>query len=115
MKQPEGLQECGLTLWNDITEAYELAPQELLLLEQACRTADLTTTLMRTVEDEGELILSNRYQEPRVHPALVELRNQRILLARILVVLRIPLGETEEDGERTQRRPIRGWTMPQAS
>ncbi len=48
----------------------------------------------------------------RANPALVELRQQRILLARLIVALRVPLGEAEDmvakGPARTQRRGARG-------
>jgi hypothetical protein len=43
----------------------------------------------------------------RAHPALVELRQQRITLARLIVALRVPLGE-QEGRARSQYRGLRG-------
>jgi hypothetical protein len=43
----------------------------------------------------------------KTHPALAEIRQQRITLARMLVALRIPAGE-ESDRPAGQRRGIRG-------
>jgi len=41
---------------------------------------------------------------------LVELRMQRILFARLLVALRVPIGDAEDAGsaDRLQRRGLRG-------
>jgi hypothetical protein len=41
----------------------------------------------------------------RAHPALTELRQQRIVLARLVVCLRVPLGD---EGQRSQYRGARG-------
>jgi len=41
-------------------------------------------------------------QGPRIHPALVEARQQRVTFARLLTALRIPTGE--DDSGRTQSR-----------
>jgi hypothetical protein len=60
------------------------------------------------VDAEGELSIS-RLGERRAHPALVELRQQQLLLARLIVALRVPMGDQEETGPpRAQRRGIRG-------
>ena len=45
--------------------------------------------------------------EWRAHPALVELRQQRIVLTRLIVALRVPLGE-QGDMDRSQYRGPRG-------
>jgi hypothetical protein len=46
----------------------------------------------------------------RPHAALVELRQQRIVLARLVVALRVPLGDQDEESApaRLQRRGARG-------
>jgi len=49
--------------------------------------------------------MSESSQGPRVHPALVELRQQRIALARLFAALHIPTGEDEG---RIQHRGTRG-------
>ncbi|WP_262391383.1 hypothetical protein [Nocardiopsis sp. CNR-923] len=60
-------------------------------------------------------MITSRLGETRTHPALVELRNQRILLARLLVALRVPLGEEDDGAERPQVRAVRGVYGPRAS
>jgi hypothetical protein len=47
----------------------------------------------------------------RAHPAAVELRQQQMTLARIIVALRVPLGEQQDAGPvRVQRRSI-SWRL----
>ena len=41
-------------------------------------------------------MVETRLGEQRPHPALVELRQQRLTLARLIVSLRIPLGDQED-------------------
>jgi hypothetical protein len=82
------------------------------LLTRACRVADVCAILQAIVDREGALY-TTRLGETRTHPALVELRNQGLLLARLITALRVPLGDQEEgagDG-RSQRRGIRGFYM----
>ena len=79
---------------------YELAEHETAILVQAVHVADLCTELQALVDEFGLM------KDGRANPALVELRMQRILLARLIVALRVPLGD--EDNARTQYRGPRG-------
>jgi hypothetical protein len=103
-KAPAGAGAAGRRLWRAVLSEFELAEHELALLRQAVHVADLCEALRATVEREG-LVLNGR-----PHPAMVELRQQRILLARLVVALRVPLGEQEDEAgpRRTQYRGTRG-------
>jgi hypothetical protein len=89
-----------------VLAAYVLEQHELLLLRQAVGAADICEQLQRTVSQEGPLLGG------KAHPAAVELRLQRITLTRILVALRVPLGDEAADSKhgppRLQRRGTRG-------
>lgn len=102
---PAGSGTAGRRLWRSVTAEYELQEHELALLRQAVGVADTCELLAGIVAVEGPL------KDGKVHPALVELRQQRILLARLVVALRVPL--TDENGQdegagRTQYRGTRG-------
>lgn len=104
---PAGTGQDGRRLWRAVLEVYELEEHELALLRQAVHTVDLCSRLQGQVEEEGVMV------EGRAHPALVELRQQRIILARLIVALRVPMGEVESSGKsgsggRTQYRGTRG-------
>ncbi len=103
---PRGTRAAGRRLWRAVLNDYDLAEHELTLLRQAVHVADLCKDLQQRLDDEGPLL------GDRAHPALVELRQQRILLARLIVALRVPLGEEEEEAKstasRSQRRGLRG-------
>lgn len=106
---PKGAGPAGRRLWRSIVTGFELAEHELALLRQAVHVADVCEELQKRVDDDGLLV------NGRTHPGLVELRQQRILLARLVVALRVPLAD-EEDGSpepasgagRSQRRGFRG-------
>jgi hypothetical protein len=93
---------------------YVLAEHELALLTQAVRVADVCEELQAIVEAEG-VMTTTRLGEPRSHPAVVELRNQRALLSRLVVALRVPIGDAElheaptTPAPRAQRRGQRGF------
>jgi hypothetical protein len=97
-------------LWRAVLADFDLEEHESSLLLQACRTADALDALQELLDTEGPM--SETSQGPRVHPALVELRQQRIALARLLAALRIPSGEgvaPDSSGRRAQPRAgVRG-------
>ncbi|WAJ32209.1 terminase [Arthrobacter sp. FX8] len=98
---PAGLKEAGLRMWRSIADEYELGEHELSILLEAARTVDALDDLERIVREEGVTNVSP--QGVRAHPALVEARQQRVTLAKLVASLRIPLDEEESIG-RTQRR-----------
>jgi hypothetical protein len=110
MDEPEGLKAHGGRLWRSIVVEFDLDQHELILLEQCCRSADLVAALAAEVDRFGPLTDAGK-----VRPATVELRQQRIVLARLLAALRVPLADHDDNGEpdtdpvrRLQRRPTRG-------
>lgn len=108
---PRGTQAAGRRLWRAVLSGFELEEHELVLLRQAVAVADVCEELQRVVDAEGPL-LAGQDGAPRSHPALVELRAQRILLARLVVALRVPLGEqlgSQPEWGRSQRRGTRGF------
>ena len=104
---PEDTGPAGRRLWDALTGDYELEEHELVLLRQAVRVADTCTDLQALLDRDG-LMLGER-----IHPASVELRQQRLLLGRLIVALRVPPGDTGEEGApRTQYRGLRGPYAP---
>jgi hypothetical protein len=113
LASPEGLGPDGRRLWNAVTGECAMEEHELVLLRQAVRVADMCADLQALVDAQG-LMLGDR-----IHPASVELRQQRLLLGRLIVALRIPVAQDDEgtpeavpDGQRTQRRGLRGPYQP---
>jgi hypothetical protein len=109
---PPGAGESGRALWSAILTEYTLDQHEIALLREAARTADICDELQRIVDLGGVMIAVDDGQ-PVLNRALVELRQQRITLGRLLVALRIPLGDDADKAPtgtpRLQRRPIRGF------
>ncbi len=99
---PRGAQAAGRRLWRTVLQDYELAEHERVILRQAVHVADVCDELQRQIERDGPLL------NDRAHPALIEARQQRALLARLIVALRVPLEEDELAPPRPQRRGLRG-------
>lgn len=108
LRAPAGAHAAGKRLWRAVLAEYQLEEHELLLLRQAVRVADMCDDLQALVDVEGPL------REGRAHPALVELRQQRLMLARLVVALRVPMGEQDAEAPRTQYRGLRGVYSPRA-
>src|SRR5215211_5032764 len=93
----------GEQLAEQVRGRFDLEPHEEVLLSQACATLDIVEGLERALERDG--LLQRTPTGTRASAAVVELRQQRQLLGRLLASLRVP--DTDE-GRRPQRRPARG-------
>jgi hypothetical protein len=87
---PKGTGPGGRKLWNDLVGKYEFETHEMVLLQGAARTKDDLDALDAVVKKEGVTVGA------RVHPALVEARQLRIALARLVAALRIPADEDDQ-------------------
>ena len=98
---PTGTGPGGRRLWRDITGRYDLSEHELALLREAARTVDQLDALAAVVRRDGVTL-----EDGRPHPALVESRQMRITMARLVAAMRLP--DEDADDARPQRRGIRG-------
>jgi hypothetical protein len=103
-RAPKGTRVGGRRLWAEVTERFELDAHELALLVEAVRTVDQLDALHQLTEAEG-LVVDGK-TGPRAHPALVESRQLRIALARLLAVLRLPSGDEGDLDERRRQRRV---------
>ena len=94
---PKNLGARGLKFWRDITAQYVLRPDELRLLEDACRTMSLIDKLEQGVA-ENPLYLTGSQGQQVINPAISELRQQRNSLKSILAALNIPDEEAAVSG-----------------
>jgi hypothetical protein len=101
-KYPRGLGTRGKRLYKSVVDDWDLAPHELLLLEEAARIADRVQALWEIVERDG-LAQADHLGNARPHPLHVEWRQSQVLLLRALASLRIPLGGEDEDAGRPGR------------
>ncbi len=100
---PEAPAELGVSgrrLWDAALADQEFDVHEELLLMEACRTVDLLDRLAAEAAT-GELTVMNQKGDRIANPVVVEARQQKLVLARLLASLRLPSGEA---GERPQRR-----------
>ena len=101
--------QAGQDLIEKITEGLpdgvELDEREQAILEQAARQADRQATLEQLVADEGLMTEGSKGQH-RLHPALAELRQGGLALARLLGQLALPVevGLNETEASRRARK-----------
>src|ERR1700694_2790531 len=95
---PVGLNWSGRRLWEATVADYELSEHEIGLLLQACRTVDALDALQARLDADGPMVDSP--QGLKAHPALPELRQQRIALARLVAALGLPTGLVEDQPKR---------------
>lgn len=103
-KTPPGLKAGGKKLYKSITSDYELGSHELSILLEAARTVDALDELEKMVREEGVTNVSP--QGVRAHPALVEARQQRVTLAKLVASLRIPIEEEEGGASRLPQKRV---------
>jgi len=94
---------------------FDLGGHELLILRQACYVADVCEQPQAVVARDGPML--EGAEGRRTHPACRELRQQRLVLARLVVTLRVPLGDEDSDSGdgRSQYRGPRGFYSGRAS
>lgn len=93
VRSPSGLDRPGRKLWTSVTDALELDEHESAQLEEACRVRDTIATLRGILETDGVMIASS--QGSRLHPAIAEIRQQQLALARLLASLSLPALEED--------------------
>ena len=98
---PRGLKPAGRRLWDSVLADFELDEHERGLLLQTCQTADIIADLQTVIETLGVDCAGRE---------LAEIRQQRLVYARLVAALRLPAGDESSPASRRrpQRRQIRG-------
>ena len=97
-RRPAGLKRSA-TLWDNVTGTYTLRPDELRVLEDACREADLIDRLQADIA-KAPLTVPGSMGQKVPHPSLQEIRQHRATLARMLKQLGLPDAPSEPAGGR---------------
>lgn len=95
---PKGLAPPGRKLWRELLtlfpDGWTADARDLALLAEAARLRDQVAALDEIVGRDGLMALGSTGQRV-VHPAVLEARQARALLARLLGQLDVPDGEEE--------------------
>lgn len=97
---PAGLRDAGSALWQRITAEYDFAaaPERLVLLEEACRCADMVERLQKIVDSADDLRVRGSQGQPVALPEIPELRQHRAQLMGLIKALGCPDEEPGESG-----------------
>ncbi|MEM9134294.1 MAG: P27 family phage terminase small subunit [Actinomycetota bacterium] len=99
-RRPAGLKRSA-TLWDEVAGSgtYTLRPDELRLLEDVCRQADLVDKLERAIKD-APLTVKGSMGQMVAHPVLQEIRQHRATLHRLTAQLKLPDAPAGKQGTR---------------
>lgn len=86
---PASLGVAGAALYKGIAAKWELRPDELRVLMDACSEADLVDDLAAAMEDQPKLVTGSQGQLV-INPLISEQRQHRMALASLLKQLRLP-------------------------
>lgn len=93
---PRGLGNAGKKLWRSVIGEFDLRGDELRILEDACRSADLIDRLENAMSD-APLIVRGSMGQPVANSLLTEIRQHRATLANLLRGLKLPNEEPADD------------------
>lgn len=105
-RKPKGLDESGLRLWNAVVGEYNLRIDELRILEDASREADLIEQLRQGLAGEP-LTVRGSMGQTVTHPLITEVRQHRATLAALLGKLKLSDGQNAEGAGTTRATTAR--------
>jgi hypothetical protein len=88
-RAPRGLKAAGARLWREATAEFDYDADHRVILHELCAVVDTMEDLKVIVAAEG--LMAESSQGLRTHPAVTELRQQRLLLVRLARQLRLPV------------------------
>lgn len=109
---PEMLDGAGLALWRKLNDELEFEAHDEVIAVELCRTVSLCEQMQRRLLDEGLVVEGQR--GAKVNPIAAELRQQRILVARLKASLGIPPADDDQPAKPKPRGAARGVYTPQA-
>src|SRR4051794_18491066 len=90
VRTPTALGSKARRLWSEVVAGFDLRPDELRLLEDACREVDVVERIEKALRDTNSLLIPGSKGQLRPNPLLAELRGHRLVLARLLHQVGIP-------------------------
>lgn len=94
--EPSGLGDRASAFWRVIVAEFDLSDAEVELLTEAAWMLTEIDSLRAALERDGVTVAGSAGQR-RVHPAVGEIRQHRLALARLVKVLDLPLEEVESE------------------
>lgn len=98
-KPPADLADSGKELWSKVVTKYDLRADELRVLSDACREADLVDQLTDELATVG-IMSTGSMGQPVVNPLVPEIRQHRSTVATLLGKLKLPDDESSDSAGR---------------
>lgn len=102
-KAPTGLKAKGKRLWSDVTGSYQLRSDELDILEDVCREADLIDKIEQALASADFMVTGSQGQMV-VNPLIAEARQHRATKMSLWKRLDLPDPVASEDAPSNQQR-----------
>lgn len=102
-KPPARLSASARALWAGVTDRWELRPDEMRILEDACREATLVDKIEAALKG-SDLVTDGSTGQVRAHPLLSEVRQHRVAMTSLLARLALPDdgAEGRQDAARSE-------------
>lgn len=104
--RPVDLRTAGRRMWAEVTDDYDLGPDEIGALREACRTVDELDDLRAALKGQPMTVEGSTGQ-PVANPLLAEVRRHRATLATLLERLSLPAGGEDAGSTPAQKRAQR--------
>jgi hypothetical protein len=120
---PDDLRDAGRKLWDSIAKhepPYELRPDEVRILVDACAEADLIADL-ELEQANAPIMVKGSMGQKVISPMISELRQHRTVLAGLLKSLKLPdtpasAGQTRDRTSELARAAARArWGAPKGA
>jgi hypothetical protein len=109
METPADLGKAGKALWAQmgaaLPDGWQFDERELAILEAAARQADDVASLQRAIKRDG-MMTKGSIGQRRLNAAVVEVRQGRIALSRLLGELSLPDEAKEKGGTAAGKRGL---------
>lgn len=100
---PKNMGAAGLDLWRKVTSQWTLRPDELRVLEDACREATLVDRIEKELSVAALMVKGSQGQWV-ISPLVSEVRQHRATLSSLLKQLKLPDEELDAGSRQTQAR-----------
>lgn len=103
---PDGLAVRAKDLWESVVGVYDLRPDELRILEDACREAMLVDRLDREL-DGAPLLVKGSMGQLVANPLVQELRQHRSTFAGLMAKLQLPDDPDQVSADSPAERTVK--------
>lgn len=93
----------GEVVWDELTAAYVFSPGELELVRQVCHAVDLIAEMDARLAKE-DLLVRGSMGQPRPHPLIAAVGQQRRVLETLLRALALPMPDEVEGRRRSPEK-----------